>query len=71
MEGLFRELAVLCNYRSLLRAQIGDIFIFVHAILAHFLVHGVGRYNIAGKSALSNREKQYAIDMYCLLTRLI
>lgn len=27
------------------------------------LIHGVGRYNITGKSALSNREKYYAIDM--------
>ena len=28
-----------------------------------YLIHGVGRYNIVGKSALSNREKQYAVDM--------
>ena len=28
-----------------------------------YLIHGVGRYNIVGKSALSNKEKQYAIDM--------
>jgi len=28
-----------------------------------YLIHGVGRYNISGKSALANREKLYAIDM--------
>ena len=28
-----------------------------------YLIHGVGRYNIVGKTALSNREKQYAVDM--------
>ena len=28
-----------------------------------YLIHGVGRYNITGKTALSNKEKQYAIDM--------
>lgn len=28
-----------------------------------YLIHGVGRYNIVGKSALGNREKQYAVDM--------
>ncbi len=28
-----------------------------------FLIHGIGRYNITGKTALSNKEKQYAIDM--------
>ena len=27
-----------------------------------YLIHGVGRYNIVGKAALSNKEKQYAID---------
>lgn len=26
-------------------------------------MHGVGRYNIVGKTALVNREKQYAVDM--------
>lgn len=28
-----------------------------------FLIHAVKRYNIAGKSALKNREKYYAVDM--------
>ena len=28
-----------------------------------YLIHGVGRYNIVGKTALSNKEKQYAVDM--------
>ncbi|SCW58286.1 hypothetical protein SAMN02910456_01974 [Ruminococcaceae bacterium YRB3002] len=28
-----------------------------------YLIHGVGRYNITGKTALSNKEKQYAVDM--------
>ena len=28
-----------------------------------YLIHGVGRYNITGTSALSNRKKHYAIDM--------
>ena len=28
-----------------------------------YLIHGAGRYNIMGKSSLSNREKQYAVDM--------
>ena len=28
-----------------------------------YLIHGVGRYNITGKTALGNREKQYAVDM--------
>lgn len=27
-----------------------------------YLIHGVGRYNITGKAALSNKEKQYAVD---------
>lgn len=27
-----------------------------------FLIHGAGRYNITGKTALSNKEKQYAVD---------
>ena len=28
-----------------------------------YLIHSVGRYNITGKTALSNKEKQYAVDM--------
>ena len=28
-----------------------------------YLIHGVSRYNIVGKTALSNKEKQYAVDM--------
>lgn len=27
-----------------------------------YFIHGIGCYNITGKTALGNREKQYAID---------
>lgn len=38
-----------------------DISLYILA--KAYLIHGVGRYNIVGKGALSNKEKQYAIDM--------
>ena len=39
------------------------IYNYLEKMKKAYLIHGVGRYNIVGKSALSNREKQYAIDM--------
>ncbi|HBA51287.1 MAG TPA: ATPase [Lachnospiraceae bacterium] len=39
------------------------IYNYVERMKKAYLIHGVGRYNITGKSALSNREKHYAIDM--------
>ena len=39
------------------------IYNYIERMKKAFLIHGVGRYNIVGKSALSNREKQYAVDM--------
>lgn len=38
------------------------IYNYLERMKKAYLIHGVGRYNITGKSALSNREKQYAID---------
>ncbi len=39
------------------------IYNYLEKMKKAYLIHGVGRYNIVGKSALSNKEKQYAIDM--------
>lgn len=39
------------------------IYNYVERMKKAYLIHGVGRYNITGKPALSNREKHYAIDM--------
>ena len=39
------------------------IYNYLEKMKKAYLIHGDGRYNIVGKSALSNREKQYAIDM--------
>ena len=39
------------------------IYHYLERMKKAYLIHGVGRYNIVGKSALSNREKQYAVDM--------
>ncbi len=39
------------------------IYNYLEKMKKAYLIHGVGRYNIVGKSALGNREKQYAIDM--------
>lgn len=39
------------------------IYYYLERMKKAYLIHGVGRYNIVGKSALSNREKQYAVDM--------
>lgn len=39
------------------------IYNYLDKMKKSYLIHGVGRYNINGKSALRNREKQYAIDM--------
>ena len=38
------------------------IYNYLDRMKKAYLIHGVGRYNIVGKSALSNKEKQYAID---------
>lgn len=40
-----------------------SIYNYIERMKKAYLIHGVGRYNITGKTALSNREKQYAIDM--------
>ena len=39
------------------------IYNYLERMKKAYLIHGVGRYNISGKAALSNKEKQYAIDM--------
>lgn len=39
------------------------VYNYLERMKKAYLIHGVGRYNIVGKTALSNREKQYAIDM--------
>ena len=39
------------------------VYNYIERMKKAYLIHGVGRYNITGKSALSNREKQYAVDM--------
>ena len=39
------------------------VYNYIERMKKAYLIHGVGRYNITGKSALSNREKQYADDM--------
>lgn len=38
------------------------IYNYLERMKKAYLIHGVGRYNIVGKAALSNKEKQYAID---------
>lgn len=38
------------------------VYKYLERMKKAYLIHGVGRYNIIGKSALTNREKQYAID---------
>lgn len=40
-----------------------SIYNYLERMKKAYLIHGVGKYNIVGKSALSNKEKQYAIDM--------
>lgn len=39
------------------------VYNYLERMKKAYLIHGVGRYNIVGKSALSNKEKHYAIDM--------
>ena len=39
------------------------VYNYIDRMKKVYLIHGVGRYNIVGKTALSNREKQYAVDM--------
>lgn len=39
------------------------IYNYLERMKKAYLIHGVGKYNIMGKSALSNREKHYAVDM--------
>lgn len=39
------------------------VYNYLERMKKAYLIHGVGRYNIVGKAALSNREKQYAVDM--------
>ena len=38
------------------------VYNYLEKMKKAYLIHGVGRYNIVGKAALSNKEKQYAID---------
>lgn len=38
------------------------VYNYLERMKKAYLIHGVGKYSISGKSALSNREKQYAID---------
>ncbi|MBQ9328745.1 MAG: ATP-binding protein [Solobacterium sp.] len=39
------------------------IYNYLERMKKAYLIHSVGRYNITGKAALSNKEKQYAVDM--------
>lgn len=43
--------------------SIRTIYSYIDRMKKAYLLHSVGRYNIVGKTALRNREKQYAIDM--------
>ncbi len=38
------------------------VYNYLEKMKKAYLIHGVGRYNIVGKAALGNREKQYAVD---------
>lgn len=38
------------------------VYSYLEKMKRAYLIHGVGRYNITGKTALSNKEKQYAVD---------
>ena len=38
------------------------VYNYLEKMKKAYLIHGVGRYNIVGKAALSNKEKQYVID---------
>ena len=38
------------------------VYTYLEKMKKAYLIHGVGRYNITGKTALSNKEKQYAVD---------
>ena len=42
--------------------SVRTVYNYLERMKRAYLIHGVGRYNIVGKAALSNREKQYAID---------
>ena len=48
------------NHREISRRT---VYNYLERMKKAFLIHGVGRYNISGKTALSNKEKQYAVDM--------
>lgn len=48
------------NHREISRRT---VYYYLERMKKAFLIHGVGRYNISGKTALSNKEKQYAVDM--------
>ena len=39
------------------------VYNYLERMKKAYLIHGVGKYNITGKTALGNREKQYAVDM--------
>ncbi len=39
------------------------IYNYIDRMKKAYLIHGVGKYNIVGKTALSNKEKLYAVDM--------
>ena len=39
------------------------VYNYLERMKKAYLIHSVGRYNITGKTALSNKQKQYAIDM--------
>lgn len=38
------------------------VYYYLERMKKAYLLHGASRYNITGKAALSNREKQYAVD---------
>jgi len=42
--------------------SVRTIYNYLEKMKKAYLIHGVGRYNIIGKTALSNKEKQYAVD---------
>lgn len=39
------------------------VYAYIERMKRAYLIHGVKKYHIAGKAALENKEKQYAIDM--------
>lgn len=44
------------------KISVRTVYNYLEKMKRAYLIHGVRRYNITGKTALSNKEKQYAVD---------